>query len=181
MIPRLLPLLGLLLLAGCASSRIHREYDPSTDFAAYASFGWLPRPASSAETTPSILDSDLVRRRLESAVETELVRKGLQRSEAPDLLVAVHPAVRDRVNVTDWGYGYGEAGYDWEERDVEAYPYREGTLVLDLVDARTKQLVWRGTASTPLDETAAASPEKLERELGAVVARLLEEYPPAGN
>jgi hypothetical protein len=159
--------------------RVHREFDPAVDFSRYATFGWLPRPASTSAEPLSPLDSELGQRRMRAAVERALVGKGLTRADTPDLLVAVHRTIQDRVEVTDWGYG--DPGYDWEGRDVEAYTYRQGTLILDLVDAGTKELVWRGSATTTLDETAVSSPGELEREMNEVVARILETFPPEGD
>ena len=72
-------------------------------------------------------------------------------------------------------YGYGYGGY-WGGGGVDVYQYTEGTLILDLIEAKSKQLVWRGMAQGTIDENA--SPEQRERRLNEAVMRMLANFPP---
>ena len=67
-----------------------------------------------------------------------------------------------------WG-GFGET-----QTTVENY--RVGTLVLDLYDAKNKQLIWRGTSS----DTLSNKPEKNEKNLDKAVDKMLKDFPPKG-
>jgi hypothetical protein len=75
-----------------------------------------------------------------------------------------------------WGYGYGwRYGGGMSTTTVTEVPV--GTLIVDIVDAGKKELVWRGTASDTLNPEA--SPEKKEQNLQEAMAKLLANFPPA--
>ena len=65
----------------------------------------------------------------------------------PDFRVAVHFGSREKVQVTDWGYGYAPSRRYYGGGGVDVYTYTEGTLILDVVDATSEQLLWRGSAT----------------------------------
>jgi hypothetical protein len=114
--------------------------------------------------------------RVGAAVEAGLKAKGyLQAEGAPDFLVATYVGRQSRIQVTDWGYGYGPRGA-WYGGGVDVYQYEQGSLVLDIVDARTKKLVWRGTATAIIDP--GASPEERTKRINEAVAKMLEDFPP---
>ena len=169
------------LLAGCSSFKVTDDYDPSADFAQFGSYAWLPRP-DATETGARTIDDGLLRQRIERATDEGLAAKGLRRVDAPtdaNLLVTSHISVEQklRVNTTNYGYGYGRWGYyGGGYTDTTVDQYEEGTLILDFIDAKTKQLVWRGMAQSRLKEMA--TPEEREARVRAAVAAILEKYPP---
>lgn len=163
---------ALVLAAACSSTSTSYDYDEGTDFSRYRSFDLLSTPESSAEV------SELVYKRVEEAVRRELEAKGLvPADDAPDLHVALQLGSRSRVQVTDMGYRYGayEYGY-YGPRDINVYEYDEGMLIVDLIDAGSDALVWRGRATRALPSNP--SPEKSRELVNEVVAKLLAPYPP---
>jgi hypothetical protein len=103
--------------------------------------------------------------------------------EDPDILIAVHGGIERKVNVEEWGYKHGRIReldesldikrYDvYKRRGVDVYEYMEGTLILDLVDAHTKELIWRGKATW----TSSIGPTR--EDIDRIVEKLLEEFPP---
>ena len=149
-------------LAGCASARVSTDWDRSTRFDAYLTYAWMDTPRMQAMQQTTLFD-----RRLRTAVEGQLAAKGLRKSEAagrPDILLVYHAGVQDKVDVQQWGY----AGRRWDVRQ-----YNEGTLVVDVVDAGTRSLVWRGTASGEVNGTGDSS-ERLER----AVKKMFTRFPP---
>jgi len=80
------------------------------------------------------------------------------------------------VQVTDmgYGYGYGYRGYGGSAIDVSTYT--EGTLVVDIFDSKTKQLVWRGVARGAVEP--GSSPEQQTARVNSVVAQMFQAYPP---
>ena len=169
-------------LASCSGLKVSDDYDPAADFALYGSYAWLPRP-DPTESAPGRIDDGLLRQRIERAVDESLSAKGMRRVEAAGdatLLVTSHISVEQklRVNTTNYGYGYGRWGYyGGGYTDTTVDQYEEGTLILDFIDAKTKQLVWRGMAQSRLKEMA--TPEEREARVREAVAAILEKYPPS--
>jgi hypothetical protein len=121
--------------------------------------------------------SGLVAQRIRKAVDAELEKEGLAVTEGdPDLLVAFHTGVKDKINVTDWGYSYGDYYWGWGGRQIDVYQYQQGSLVVDLIDFQTKELVWRGWAQKTLDENP--TPQKTDRTIQEAVSKMFQRYPP---
>lgn len=165
-------LLPLALLFACSSVSTNYDYDTSYDFAKLKTYRWADIP-SKADANP------LVVQRVGAAVERELKAKGYAPAEgAPDFLVATYVGRQSRIQVTDWGYGYGPRGA-WYGGGVDVYQYEEGSLIVDIVDARSKQLVWRGTATSIIDP--GATPEERTERINEAVAKIFGDFPPKGK
>jgi hypothetical protein len=164
---RLLPLMAL--AAACSSVSTHYDYDTSFDFSKLKRYSWA-KPAGKAEENP------LVVQRVRDATEAELKAKGFERADGgADFLVAIYTGKQSRIQVNDWGYGYGPRGA-WYGGGVDVYQYEEGTLILDVVDGASKRLVWRGTAVGIIDESL--TPEERTQKIRAAVAKILSRFPP---
>ena len=154
----------------CSTLTTSADYDPSTDFSKYKTWD-----------LKTDIKNDLLARRIETAVNNELSKKGMTRdTRNPDVWVAVHGSLSKQTQIhtydTGWGYGYGwRYGGGMSTSTVTEVPV--GTLIVDLVDAGKKDLVWRGTASDTLNPEA--SPEKKEQNLQEAMAKLFANYPPA--
>jgi len=167
----LAPPVLFLLLAGAAPA-VNIDYDTGADFSKYKTFAW-----KEGSPAPNPLTQDRIRK----AVLTEIKTRGLTEATGkPDLYVLTHAAVKEekRVDVTNYGYGgYGRYGYrtgGWGTTDVNVYNVRIGHLVIDLVDAETNKLVWRGSASA----MATKNPNKSEKRINKYVQKMLKKYPP---
>jgi len=166
----------ILLFFSCSSLKISHGYDRQTDFTRYETFAWA-RALKEAVGSPQarlLADNPLLDKRIKSAVTDQLLGKGFKPVNTdPDLLIVYHVGVKDRINVSNWGYRYGPY---WGPGRVDVYGYREGTLIIDFVDAKQKELVWRGIAQKALPE--GGSPESRERQLNDVIRNLLAKFPP---
>jgi hypothetical protein len=161
-------------LAGCSTITVSTDYDRTADFAAYSTF-----ELRSGES----IKNRLMRERIEAALARELEARGLTRAAGrPDLWVSTHVRMSNekQIDTTRFGYGWGRWGY-WgggmATTRVRKVPV--GTLIVDLVDAREKQLVWQGVASDAIDPGASA--EERDRIVNAMVAKMLADYPPAAR
>jgi hypothetical protein len=153
------------------------DYDPSADFTKYHSFRWLGTAPEGAprgqrgrqgqgQQHPAL--SPLVEKQLGEAIRAALEAKGLEyAAQGPvDLLIAYHTGKqRDVV-----GYGWG-ARHRGPRRVVV---YEAGTLTIDLVDREARELVWRGSIAATIKE----DPEKLHKQIGTLVGKILANYPP---
>jgi len=170
-------------VAGCSSLSVKHDYDPEVDFSKFTTYAWYDLPSdyqmttSEAQVRNSLLDG-----RLKSATDAELKARGMEWVEVnPDLYIVYHVGVKDRVDITNYGYGYGGYGYrgwhgGYHGNDFQVYNYQEGTLIVDFIDADTKELVWRGTAQKVLGD--AGSPERAQAEVDKIMAKMLALYPP---
>lgn len=153
------------LVVACSSMNVRSDYDRTVDFRRYRSYDWLPGPGGEAVTT---MDD----RRIKQAVNVNLLEKGLQiNQDAPDLFVTYHTGQQNPVQVQQRGYTYGAWG-----GNVASNRHDVGTLIIDLIDARTNELIWRGTATDSVDPNW--KPEKIEQVINEAVKKLLKDYPP---
>ncbi len=165
----------LAALAGCSSIKIGLDFDPQVDFRRFTTYDWLdnrPDARGGAHAPGYPLANDIIR----AAVQEEFPAKGLSRNElTPDLLVTYYVGAETGIDVTAWGYRYRETYGSWSG-DIRGHIYREGALVIDLVDAADMSLVWRGTAQDVLGKTLRR--DQTERNVDEAVQRMLAEYPP---
>lgn len=169
-------LMALALLVGCVSPTSY-DYEQSAvgEMSAYRSFQIDSREARSAYQ--DVVLSPIVDRRIERAIERELMAKGFAKVEGqPDFRVTFNTTTKTRTEINDFGpppfrrypysYGYGSRRLDIDE-------YEEGTFLIDIVDAGNKQLVWRGAYVKRLGWTA---PD--EAEVQTIVSSILAGFPP---
>ena len=174
---RTLALLAVAVLAaaGCSTLSISTDFDKAADFSSYKTFTW--------KDTGELKDS-LWTKRIEGVFCDTLAAKGLKRVDSGgDLWVAAHPRLSKETQIntynTGWGYGYGWYGYGgmgMATTTVTEIPV--GTLMIDLVDAKKKELVWRGVASDTLNTDPSRTAEDREKKLREVAAKMFEGYPP---
>jgi hypothetical protein len=166
------------------------DYDPSASFADLKTFSWLPEPDERTQESRIPKDS-FVHQRICTAVEKELTSKGFQQqtSGVPDFQVGYHVTLDKQTNVAvlnnhygyspgwAWRYGYAYRPYGYVGApETYVYQYDEGTLILDIVDPKTNQLIWRGSATDEVNLSATA--EMKQKQINEAVTRLLEKFPP---
>ena len=178
------PVLFILFLTSCASVNVLSDYDRQTDFTAYKSYAFYKTGIDRAQI------SDLDKKRILRAIETEMDSLGFVKSEEPDLLVSIFTNERVEVDVYGpaWGYGWGWGwGWGWP-----GYynPYfwgpgyygnnvstrTEGSLYIDLIDAEKKELVWQGRGVGTLNNTK--NIEKKEKRIREFVSQIMRQFPP---
>jgi hypothetical protein len=171
-VPVLLAALTIFAIAcGGPSVSVNYDYDTEYDFSNMKRYAYLPIKATGTV-------SELKIRRFVDAVNNHLQTQGYTLStENPDFLVALHSATKDKTSVTDWGYGMG-ARSSWYGgyRDIDVSQYTEGTIFVDVVDPESRNLVWRGTATSAVDDSA--SPDKQNEQFAKIAARIFANFPP---
>jgi hypothetical protein len=149
-------------LLACAPYTVKSDFDSEADYAGYRSFAMH-------DQSDLKIRAPLVYKRVIRAVSREMEAKGYQEAalDRADVLIAVHGSSRQKVNVTTYGYGYR-----WRATDV--HKYQEGTLIIDIVDSKANELVWRGSATGVLSD----NPGQDEQKVAEVVSAVLAKYPP---
>jgi hypothetical protein len=167
------------LLSGCTTIyKVNYDYDQHVDFLSLKTYDWMPVP-------DNMQINSLAVERVRIATEAELRAKGVVKSTAnPDFLVVQHVNAQEQINVTNWGYGYGprlnyvgtSLGRYWGTGGVPTYGYEQGTLILDFVDPKTKQMIWRGAAAADVEYVD--SSDKRWDIIKNAVKEILKNYPP---
>jgi hypothetical protein len=178
-------LLAFVSFLACVGS-VHAQdvrynFDSEADFSKFKTYKWVE--IKGADHT-----NQLVEKQIRDALDTELAKKGLQKtdSDSADLYVAYQTAIGTEKQFTSyntgWGYGPGWGG-GWYGGGMgstmttgSTSTIYIGQLVLDMYESAKKDLVWRGTASKTIDPKA--KPEKQQKNLAKAVEKLLKNYPP---
>ncbi len=188
---------------------VQYDYDINVNFAQLKTYGWLP-----IHEKAGISGLDI--KRIRNSVNNQLKNKGLKiTSDNPDFLIVVHVEKKQKLNITNWGYGYGPyggywRGYDygphgryrrgygygphgryrggygygphrrywggnWEPGGISTYEYEEGSLILDFVDAKSKNLILHGSAKAVVGNEK--TPEERQKKIYEIVQKILEKYP----
>lgn len=190
------------VFAGCATLQVRTDYDERASFTPLSTYEWVDQEVDNGGN-PAV-NSPLLGRHIRDAVDDELGRMGYRKAESgtPDFRIAYRVIAEERARVANsYGYagrygnssyypgyygfrfhggryfrpyyGYSGAGYAGRGYVRE---YLRGTLVLDIIDVRKDELIWRGWATKSLD--ADPRPEKVRMYVDEAVAEILEEFPP---
>jgi hypothetical protein len=154
------------------------DYEKSADFTTYKTYAFKEGTA---------VGQPMIDNRIVAALEAELAKKGLTKSEgAADVFVVYHVALDKQKDISTYssgyGGGYGPYGWGWgggwaggtthtEVRDVLV-----GSLVIDIADAKKNQMVWRGMGVKEIN--VRANPEKRDKSINEAVKKILKNYPP---
>ena len=169
----------VLFAAGCSTVSVKTDFDHEYDFSGLKTYRW----ASGQEINPDdvLAKSPLVLKRVKKAVDKALQGKGFQvaQGEDADMVAMVHAGIQQKMRVDQTGpvgpYRRGWYNPWWGAYGGTTYVsyYETGTLVVDIVDWKTKQLAWRGMGTKTVEDSP-ASQEKIDE----VVAKILEGFPP---
>ena len=165
----------LIVVSSCSSVRVIADYDDKVDFNKYKTFAFYKPEIDKAKI------SDLDKKRILRAIETELLAQGYTKSSDPDLLVGIFTKSRERVNVNQnnnygWGFGWGWSPF-WGGgfNNVNVNQYTEGTLFIDFIDKDKKELVWQGVGTGALLlQNRAKKEERIKEFVKEIIAR----FPP---
>ena len=166
---KILPLVLLFLLASCSSVSVNSDYDKNATFDNYKTYAYNKMGIDKVEI------SDLDKKRILRSIDEAMASKGFSKSETPDVLINFFTKERENVDVTQFnaGWGFGWNPYIWGG-NTSINRYIEGTLTIDVIDAKKKELVWQGIGEGVLTKCA----EKKDENIKEFVDKILEQYPP---
>jgi len=167
----------------CANAQdVRYNYDRSANFSNYKTYQWVNLPGPGGEVSDQLIDQSIKR-----AVDEQLAAKGLTRvAQGGDLYVGYHAIVTEEksinLNASGWGGGPwsggwgGWGGFNSGTVTGQTSTIPVGTLIIDLYDPASKQLVWRGDGTKAID--LKKDPNKNYRTLQKGMAKLFKNYPP---
>lgn len=184
----LLSLAALALpLSGCASGpTVQSDFDPSFNFSQLSTYSWAARTEQGKD--PAVYNN-IVASRVKEAVNQALKAKGFREvSSDPSFLVAWHGAINQQHSVetvgTSYGYGWGWyggwAGPGMATSTTYVNSWNEGTLIIDIVDAKENKMVWRGSAQGEVDEHK-DDPQAMQAGLNDAVTKMMATFPPSSG
>lgn len=175
------------LTVRCGSAiAVTSDYDKGVDFKKYKTFSFYH-----LKTTGEV--SQVNADRLVKAIVLEMKGKGfVESADNPDLLINAVTVLTEKEAVSvsseyygyggyyrpyayGYGYGYGAVGYPVEnEAAVKEYSYKDGTIMIDILDAKSEKLIWEGTGTAEIN-TKPSDPAKV---ISYAVAKIMESFPP---
>ena len=165
----------LIWVAGCSSTRVWVNYDENTDFTGYSTYHFVrPKPDNKPLRQKNI-QNPYVNRELIQEIRPVMKEKGFEEVtsiEDADLLVHFYAFIKSQSHYQPASYRVGRFGRIWRTRPGHVVNVKEGTLVIDIVDAEKKELVWQGVGKDLLN------PRNPAEHLLEAVEQVLSEFPP---
>src|SRR5262245_50565105 len=164
----------------CYGREIKVDFDPNADFTEYKTYNLI---SGTDIAEAGQMENPDVASAVEDLIRAQMTEKGLEEEEVggtPDLTVRYWVASQQKQTVTDlsdwggfdpfWAGGWWGSMYD----EVMIKNYQEGTMLLDLIDSKTKKLVWRAYLVGALDEDSAKAMKEADQDL----TKAFEKFPP---
>lgn len=168
--------ISLLLVFTIACSpqlRVYTDFDPVYELAGCRTFDWLDKTNIEAGKNPMYYN-ELNDKRIKSAVERELGSRGYGLSDSnAELVIHYHILIDDKETVLPEHEASNYGPY-WQRAPANVYTFREGTLIIDMMDVNNN-LVWRGAAISPIEEIY--TPEKTTKLINDAVKKMFKSFP----
>lgn len=168
---------ALVMLPGCAPLTVSSHLERTANFSDYVTYAWGPRDDFPVGD-PRLDNNTIYVDHLQGTIEKQMAVRGFVLAVAgePDLFIHYHANVSQRVEASDNGCPYGNCYDYYEPRLIEL---ELGTIVVDLIDAKTNRLVWRGWSQQSIagvidDQT------RLEKMTTEGVTKMMATLPAAG-
>jgi hypothetical protein len=159
-----------------AQLKVSSDYDKSADFKKYKTF--ILFNSEGLKESVSQLNHD----RIINAVKNEMIRKGfIEDTASPELLVNTTAVLKDRSSVSSnnyYAYGSVYRPYAWgpgvSYSNYDVQQYKDGSLIIDIVEVESKKLIWQGIGNKEID-TPSKHPET---EIPKAIESIMAEFPP---
>ena len=173
----LITLVFILMATPCFGQKIYIDYDKDAINNDYKTFKWVI-----SEETSVIDASPLMHSRIVNSIEYHLTQGDMvEVRENPDVYVTYHTDEKEemQLHTTSFGYGAGSSMY-WHRgyggamggsSTTRAYTYTKGTLIVDIWDAKSEKLVWRGSATATVKENPEAAAKQIEKVVNKMVKK----------
>ena len=158
----------LVMTASALAQQVQTDYDKHANFAQYKTYSWKKIKVNNQLWEPRIKD----------AVDSQLAAKGWRRvDDGGDVTVTAIGTTRIQRTLDTFYNGFG-GGWRWRgfggTSTTTVHDYQEGTLVVDMFDTQSKQLIWRGDAADMVSGNA----DKNEKKLNKAVEKMFKKFPP---
>ena len=159
----------------CAPMTVSSHVEHGLDLTRYQTFEWGPADALPTGD-PRLDENPFFKDHFEGAVEKQLAARQIVLTTAnPDLLIHYHASISRRIeaNPADSEYGYCANG----NCGARVTDFEAGTLILDIIDAHTNRLIWRGWAQHALEDML-ENRDHMAGRIDEAVRRMLDRFRP---
>lgn len=175
-------LFAVISLVSCAPSlKVTSDYDKNVSFQNYKTFGIYHN--DTIKSSISSLNQD----RIINAVKAQMTKKGYTESSSPDVWVNTTAILKDMksvsANTNYYGYGGYYRPYAWgggfgasSTTTYDVQNYKDGSIIVDVVDANSKKLVWQGIGNKEIDKPSKDPDAAINEAMG----KIMESFPNAG-
>jgi hypothetical protein len=179
-------------MSSCTSVQIYSDYDRTIDFNHYKTYAWITK----SDSAKNLFNNQIVEKNLKYYTDQEMAARGYKMdAQSPDVLLEYHITSQKKSYTTSTPiynnstfynnpYYYNNGG-NWYSRpyyfnntpniigyNYQQVEYNEGTLLLDIVDRKLNQLVWRGWSVGTLNDV-----QTFEVELSGDIHQIFQKYP----
>ena len=160
-------MLGLLAVSAAAQS-VQSDFDRSFRFSELKTFSFAVQRRAATDPLASDTLND---GRIRNGLESQLTASGFRiENDKADFVIAYYVTTKNKLNVQDFGYGPPR----WfGNRDIRVNQYSEGTLMVDFIDAKSNQVIWRGRAVGTLEIKGVD--KKISKSTGKLVKQFLKD------
>ena len=174
--------LAVFLCGPALAAKPQIQWDPDYDFSTITTFQWREPPEFSLADSDPFLHSRII-----NAVDYELTGYGLTEVDVdPDVFVIYHSSTETDVRITSTSVGYGFGSYGMGGWGYYGYGFggpvattsratevERGTLLIDVIDADSNSLIWRGRVT---DIVISDNPEKTQRNVVRAIEKMAKQY-----
>lgn len=171
---------SLAMGAGCgAAIEVRTMAAPDASFSTIHTFRMLPGPARRDGAAVNGADDPMISNSIANrAIRERIIRafqdRGYELDEQhPDVAVAFYATAREKLDAAVWDYGYPFTP-GWPQVQIGVRPvnsYTEGSVVIDVINPRTRTLLWRGEGKATLSDEPAENVRQLAKAADAIVAK----------
>jgi hypothetical protein len=165
----------VITLIGCSPSiHIYSDYDKDANISNFKTFSWLTEEEIEAKNNNPLYFNELSDKRIKHAVYEQMSKRGfVYKNDKQPLEMHYHIIVEDKtlLSTEPAGYIYGPF---FQQRRTQWFPYKQGTLIIDLMDTRNKTLVWRGWATGTIEDEVSKKPEQA---IMKAVSKIFKQFP----
>ncbi len=191
----LLSFIVIAFITGCSSLTLDTDYDKSINFSNFKTYRWHTQNKYNTASQQYLKVNNLMDQRIRATIDKQLQTQNytVVSSDKVDFLINYSVVVEDKTDINTYnnyngyypgfryGMGYGSygrrmsVGYS-SGPDVQVTHYQQGTLIIDIINPETDQLMWRGAADGRLPKNAdRAEKDKLIQQY---VTKILSDFPP---
>lgn len=166
-------------LGACSNVQVRTLVAPGADFTGRTTFKLLTPKMRANENLPAndpMLVNSITYRRMRAAIRSGLENKGYRFAEEGESMdVAYYASAREKLDVRSFDYGY--RWRRWPRERTEVYQYTQGTVIVDIVDPASKELLWRGQGRAEVSD----DPDKFADQVEETASKILEKFPGASQ